>query len=67
MAKNLIIPVISMDTKNVSSLAKGATAQLREIADKADREVARQLHAELVKLAKFLGHKYGFRISKPKA
>lgn len=44
----------------VSTLAKGSMAQLREIADAADREQARVIHAELTRIANQLGRKFGF-------
>jgi hypothetical protein len=44
----------------VRSIANGATAQLRSVAEVADREEARRLHAELRRISKLLEDKWGF-------
>ena len=44
----------------VRTLANGATAQLRSLVEFADREEARRLHAELLRLAKQLAAKHDF-------
>lgn len=55
------------DTQNliVSTLAKGATAQLREVIKVCDdRDTARTIHAELMRLAHELSRKHGFACRK---
>jgi hypothetical protein len=45
----------------VTTLAKGATAQLREVIKVCDdRETARMIHAELMRLANDLARKHNF-------
>lgn len=44
----------------VRTLADGATAQLRNLAKHADREEARRMHAELIRIAAELARKYEF-------
>lgn len=48
----------------VTTLAKGATAQLREVIKVCDdRETARMIHAELMRLANDLARNHGFASS----
>jgi len=44
----------------VTAIAKGATAQLREVIEHADRETARPIYDELLRLAYKLAWKHEF-------
>jgi hypothetical protein len=50
----------------VRTLANGATAQLRSVIDFANREEARRIHAELLRLAHQLAQKHEFGVKKAK-
>lgn len=44
----------------INSIAAGATAQLRTVLNEADREDARRIYDELMRMAAVLGRKHGF-------
>jgi chaperonin GroEL (HSP60 family) len=44
----------------IRTLANGATAQLRTIIEEADRDEARRIHSELIRIAAQLREKHGF-------
>jgi len=44
----------------IKTLAKGATAQLREIVPLADRDTARPIYDELLRLSAQIARKHGF-------
>jgi hypothetical protein len=44
----------------VTSIAKGATAQLREVLEHADRDTVRPIYQELVRIAHHLACKHEF-------
>jgi hypothetical protein len=49
----------------IKTLAKGATAELREIVENCDdRETARPIYTELLRLAHKLSHKFEFQLTK---
>jgi len=46
----------------VRTLAKGATAQLREVLEHADRDTARPIYQELLRIAHHLACKHDFAL-----
>jgi hypothetical protein len=60
---------LSNDTSNslaIRTLALGATAQLREVIKTADRETARPIYDELIRIANTLAWKHDFRLQRKK-